>query len=96
MALVPLQVTTTGAAAADLFPAATFVNQPIAGSLADPIPITILCPINLYVGGNNTVNAANGFLLPANTPLNLQVLSNDHPWGFTTVASTVYVLGGRQ
>ena len=67
------------------------------GTKDDPIPITIICASAIYVGGSN-VSSSNGFLLPANTPLNLQVFGSSEILYAISVAATptAYVLMGRQ
>lgn len=67
------------------------------GTKDDPVPITILCGSAIYIGGSG-VTSANGFVLPANTPLNLQVFgSSEILYALAESATpTAYVLMGRQ
>ena len=68
------------------------------GTKDDPIPISLYCAADIYVGGSG-VTTSNGYLLKANTSLALTV------WGSSEVlyavtadgaGHTAFVLMGRQ
>ena len=93
MAFLPSQVALNASTATALYAFET--NQ--TGTKDDPIPITIICATSMYLGGS-AVSTGNGFLLPANTPLNLQVFGSSEILYAIASASTptCYVLMGRQ
>ena len=69
-----------------------------AGRVDDPIPISLYCAADIYVGGPG-VTTGNGYLLKANTSLALQVFGAlEVLWAVTADggAHTAFVLMGRQ
>lgn len=93
MAFLSTQVALNASTATALYAYET--NQ--TGTKDDPIPVTIICASAIYVGGSG-VTSGNGFVLPANTPLNLQVFgSSEILYGLAESSTpTAYVLMGRQ
>ena len=71
-------------------------GTPLSGRVDDPIPISIVCASPIYLGGSGV--SASGYLLAANTPLNLQVFGAlEILYALAeTGTPTVYVLMGRQ
>ena len=67
------------------------------GTVQDPVPVLIICPSAMVLGGP-TVTAAAGFIWPANTPLAITV-HGDLEVLYAILASstaTASVLLGRQ
>jgi hypothetical protein len=95
MAFIGSQVALNASTATALY--AFEAGPPVlSGSNQDPIPITILCASAIYIGGSGVTSA--GFILPANTPLNLQVFGASEILYALAESATpiVYVLMGRQ
>jgi hypothetical protein len=72
-------------------------GEAIAGNNQDPIPITLYCASAIYIGGP-AVDSTDGYVLPANVPISLQVFgAGEILYGLSESSTpSVYVLMGRQ
>jgi hypothetical protein len=93
MALSSQQVTLTASTITDLLATAGFKKV---GSVTDPLPIQFMITAGTCWWGGSNVSAANGFLMVVNSPVVLNVYSNDYPFVFSTGTPLVYLVVGRQ
>jgi hypothetical protein len=68
----------------------------IVGQIQDPLPVQFMVTSGTTYWGGPGVTTGNGFIMLANTPVVMNVYSNDIPFVISAAPVTVYVAVGRQ